>query len=965
VLKIRLLGQFDLSRNSEPVEVRSRSAQSLLAYLVLNIGIAHRREKLAGLLWPEATEANARSYLRKALWKARKFLAADTPGGEEYLLADDISIAFNPDAHYWLDADAVRSEPVEAMSVEDLIEAVSAYQGELLPGFYEEWVTLEREQLQAVFEHKLQVLLDRLVEEGRWAETVDWGERWIALGSMPEPAYRALMVAHAALGNIAKVAATYERCVQTLREGLAVDPSERTVALFQQLRNGAVIPTGDASATATVLQVAPSETTKSPPEASDRRLTNLPIPLTSFIGREDEVNEIKRLLADCRLLTLAGAGGSGKTRLAIRVAGEVGSMFSEGIWWIELGVLVEPQLVPQAVAKVLNVPEAPNQTLSETLTNALRSRQILLVLDCCEHLLDACAQLAEHLLKACSELKILVTSREVLGIAGERVFQVPTMSSPDPDRVKPSDFPAYDAVRLFVERAGTLKPDFALTDQNALAVGQLCHGLDGIPLAIELAAARVRALKVEQIAARLDDRFQLLTGGSRTALPRHQTLRATLDWSYDLLSDSERMMLQRLSVFTGGWSAAAAEAVCTGGEIQPDDVLDLLSQLSSKSLILSERKPGEQARYGMLETIREYTSEKLAEAGERAAVRDRHLDFFVSLAEEAEPQLFSPDQVYWLNRLEAEHENLRAAAAWSLERKAATPALRLVGALSWFWSTRGHYRETRELSAQILSSSFALERTAARAKALSISGLVQWVLGKEADVRPLLEEALDIAIEIGDRPNIAWSRVFLGTAISTYGDRQEGLSLIEEGLEECRALGSAGQYGVGFALSFLGDGAFYQGDYQRAQELYQKSVDVLSEVRDLNFLAYSLRRLGHTARYLGDLERAANGCQESLTLNLKIGHKQAVAACVSGLACVALAYGEAIIAAQLFAAVERQLERIGVSLLPSDTVEFERHIALVRDELGEAAFAAAWAEGRSMTIEQAITMASKQAARQV
>jgi predicted ATPase len=248
---------------------------------------------------------------------------------------------------------------------------------------------------------------------------------------------------------------------------------------------------------------------------------------------------------------------------------------------------VDPELVPQAAAKVLIVREAPHQALSETLTNALRSKQILLVLDCCEHLLDACALLADHLLKACLDLKILATSREVLGVAGERVFHVPTLSSPDPNRVMPADFHNYDAVRLFVERAATLKPDFALTNQNILAVGQLCHGLDGIPLAIELAAARVQVLKVDQIAARLDDRFRLLTGGSRTALPRHQTLRATIDWSYDLLSASEQTMLQRLSVFTGGWSAAAAESVCAGGEIQLEDVLDLLSQLASKSLVLA------------------------------------------------------------------------------------------------------------------------------------------------------------------------------------------------------------------------------------------------------------------------------------------------------------------------------------------------------------------------------------------
>jgi non-specific serine/threonine protein kinase len=959
VLEIRLLGQFDLRRDSASVDIPSRSAQSLLAYLVLNTGIAHRREKLAGLLWPDTTESNARSYLRKALWQARKSLTADTSGGEEYLLADDISISFNQNADYWLDVDAVRQ--LDALSVEEQIDTLSAYQGELLPGFYDEWVILERERLQAVFEQKLQVLLEALINEKRWAETLAWAEHWISQGSTPEPAYRALMIAHAAQGNIAKVVATYERCVNALQEELAVEPSDHTTDLFQQLRNGTMIP-DDQSQASIGLEKDTSQITSAPSEIESQQHTNLPIPLTSFIGREEEISEIKSLLEDSRLLTLAGAGGSGKTRLAIRLASDVQNEYSDGVWWIELADLEDPRLVSQSVAKVLNVPKAPNQSLSETLTYALRAKEILLVFDCCEHLLDACAQLSENLLKICPDLKIIATSREVLAVSGERVFHVPTMSSPDPERDSPSDFFDYDAVRLFIERAGTLKPDFALTDQNAMAIGQLCYGLDGIPLAIELAAARVQVLKVDQIAARIDDRFRLLTGGSRTALPRHQTLRATVDWSYELLSESERIMLQRLSIFTGGWSAAAAESVCVGGEIQQEDVLDLLSQLVSKSLVMTERKPGEEARYRMLETIREYARGKLVEAGEEVKVRDRHLDFFVEFAEEAEPQLFKSDQVSWLNRLEADHENLRAAAAWSLKRKAGTAALRLVGALSWFWSTHGHYREARELSWQILSSPIAMERTAARAKALSIAGLVQWVLGREADMRSLLEEALDIATEIGDKPIIAWSRVFLGTVISAQGDHRKGLSLIEEGLEECRALGSVGQYGVGFALSFLGDGAFYLGEYQRALEHYEKSVVVLSEVQDLNFLAYSHRRLGHTARYLGDLDRATKGCLESLSLNMELGHKQAVAACVSGLACITLARGDAQTAAQLFAAVERQLDRIGVSLLPSDTVEFEQNVALAREELGESAFAAAWAEGRTMTIDQAINLALKQTA---
>jgi non-specific serine/threonine protein kinase len=958
VLEIHLLGQFQLIRNGAPIEVSSRSAQSLLAYLLLNTEIAHRREKLAGLLWPEATEANARSYLRKALWQARKSLAADNQSGEEYLLADDISISFNSNADYWLDVHAIRGKPSEAMSVEEQIEAVSAYQGELLPGFYEEWVTLERERLQAVFEHELQVLLDRLVEEGRWSEILDWGERWIALGSTPEPAYRSLMVAHAALGDNAKVAATYERCVQTLEEELGVEPSKQTRELYEQIRNE-TFPLGQPSPVPTTLKQDPTEVTSSELETSDQRITNIPIPLTSFVGREEEIKETKLLISEARLLTMTGPGGSGKTRLAIEVANELGGMFSNGVWWIDLAALTDPNLVPQSVAKALRVQELSNQSLTNTLANSLQAKEILLVFDGCEHLLDACAQLGKHLLTACHGLKIIATSREVLGIPGERVFPVPTLSSPDPDIADLSTLNTYDAVRLFIERATTHKPDFAMTDQNAQAIGHLLFELDGIPLAIELAAARVQALNVEQMAARLDDRFRLLTGGSRTALPRHQTLLATLDWSYDLLSSDEQTVLQRLSVFTGGWSVAAAETVCSGAPIQTEDVLDLLSLLANKSLVLTDRRPGEEARYRMLDTIREYARVKLIESGEETLVRDHHLDFFVMLAEQAEPQLSKPNQVIWFNRLETEHENLRSAMVWSLEQKEASPALRLVGALSWFWYTHCHYYEARELSLQILSSPFTRERTAARAKALGKVGFVQWALERETDVSPLLEEALEIATEIGDRSNIAWTLVFFGIVTSTHRDHQEGLSLIEQGLEEYKALDSVGKYEVGFALTFLGDGYYFKGDNQRAQEIYETSVDILREVQDQNLLAYALRRLGYTARYRGDLEEAEHKCRQSLELNMKLGHKQGVAACITGFACIALDRGEANIAVQLFAAVETQLEKILYWLMPSDSIEFERNVSLAREQLGEEAFAASWAEGRAMTTEQAIARATR------
>ena len=382
MLEIRILGQFQLRRDSAPVEIPSRSAQSLLAFLVLNTGIAHRREKLAGLLWPNATEANARSYLRKALWQTRKSLAADVPGGEEYLLADDITISFNSKADYWLDAEAVRSKPDDALLVEEQIKIVSAFQGELLPGFYEEWVSLERERLKAAFDQKINTLVSCLVEGGLWEQVIYWSEQWLALGEAPEPAFRALMVAHANMGDMAKVAAAYARCVEALREELGVEPSEQTRALFSDLQSGKGLP---------ISAEIPAQIPSHDFNGSDRilhagqRRTNITLPLTSFIGREQEIREVKLLITTNRLVTLTGPGGCGKTRLALNVAGSLVEQFPDGVWLIELALLTNPDLVPEHTAIELGLVKEQSRPPVASLLDHLRDRQSLLLFDNCEH----------------------------------------------------------------------------------------------------------------------------------------------------------------------------------------------------------------------------------------------------------------------------------------------------------------------------------------------------------------------------------------------------------------------------------------------------------------------------------------------------------------------------------------------------------------------------------------------------
>src|SRR5215216_2463322 len=388
---------------------------------------------------------------------------------------------------------------------------------------------------------------------------------------------------------------------------------------------------------------------------------NLPVQLTSFIGREQEMAETKQLISNARLLTLIGPGGTGKTRLALQIAGDLLPSFIDGVWVAELAPLADASLIPQTIAGIFGLRELPNMSLNNIVTDYLRAKELLLILDNCEHLIEACAQLSENLLRNCPQLKIIASSREALGITGEMVYRVPSLSLPDAAQVTCEALMESESVRLFMERATAAQAKFSLTDQNASSIAQICHRLDGIPLALELAAARVAIFSPEEIAARLGDRFKLLTGGSRTALPRQQTLRALIDWSYDLLSEEEQTLLRQLSVFADGWTFEAAEAVC------PDlDVLNLLTQLVNKSLVMADERENS-TRYHLLETIRQYARDKLLEAGESEQVRNQHLDFFLKFAEEAEQYMNGPQEMEWRTLLDAEYDNLRTALEWGME----------------------------------------------------------------------------------------------------------------------------------------------------------------------------------------------------------------------------------------------------------------------------------------------------------
>ncbi len=616
---------------------------------------------------------------------------------------------------------------------------------------------------------------------------------------------------------------------------------------------------------------------------------NLPVQLTTFVGREREIEDVKRLLTRTRLLTLMGAGGAGKTRLAIQVAADLIEQFQKGVWLIELAPLADPGLVVQAVASTFEVREVAGRSLLDMLVDYLQSKSLLLVLDNCEHLVAACAHLASALLRACPNLKILATSREALGIAGEVTYHVPPLSRPDPRRLLSIEQLAqFESVRLFVERGVYSQPRFALTDANAKAVAHICHRLDGIPLAIELAAARVKVLTVDQIAARLDDRFRLLTGGSRTGLPHHQTLRAAMDWSYDLLSEQERTLLRRLSVFAGGFHLEAVEAVCAGDGVDADGVLDLLANLVDKSLVMAEGLDGE-IRYRLLETIRQYSLERLQESGEVAAIRGRHLDWYLGLAERAEPQLQGLDQMGWLERLEMEHDNLRAALEWTkVEASGTEVRLQLTGALHRFWAMRGYLSEGREWLEGVVEMSTGASPV--RARAIYGAGDLAFNQGDYGRAETLCAESLRLYRELDDKVGIALSLNVLALLNRMQGDYARAAALLEESLTLCRGLGR--RWILAETLYILGLTVRRQGDYARAKALLEESLTLWRQTGDKWGLARSLGSLGVVARLQGDYERARALHEESLTLSKELGHKSELAERLLSLGTVAQDQGD-------------------------------------------------------------------------
>jgi predicted ATPase/DNA-binding SARP family transcriptional activator/Tfp pilus assembly protein PilF len=1032
-LRIRLLGEFQIEYDDgAPLAgLSSARLQSLLAYLLLHRGAPQARAHVAFQIWPDTSEAQAQANLRYFLHQLRRAL----PDADRYIQADKVTLQWRADAPCTLDVAGFERALAVAGSAESagpqaLEQVLAHYTGDLLPSCYDDWIVPERERLRNLLQEALEQLSLLWEQRGSYTAAISCSQRLLRHDPLREATYRQLMRLHALNGDPVDVSRVYQTCVAVLQRELAVEPSAATRAEYERLVREAANPAPAAPARRQV--------------AAERAPASLPVPLTSFIGRERELNQLKPLLQTTRLLTLTGAGGCGKTRLALAAADALlaAHSFADGVYWVELAALSDAALVPKAIASALGVAEESGRPLSETLSEAMRPRHVLIVLDNCEHLIETCAQVCRMLLSSAQRVHILATSREALNLAGETTWAVPLLTLPglEARAELQSDLRGVaraESVQLFVERASSALPTFRLTQRNAGAVSNICTRLDGIPLAIELAAGRVKVLSVDQIASRLDDRFMLLSAGHRDALPRHQSLRAAIDWSYQLLSPQERVLLHRLAVFAGGCTLEAAEAVCAyDGQL---DVLNGLALLVDKSLLEQTRADGE-PRFRMLETIRDFARARMLESEEAAPLLRAHAQYYRLLALKAEPHLFDAELEVWLTQLDKERDNIRAALEWSKVSAESNPAsaaqaleigLHLAALLWRFWELRGYSTEGREWLDALLARSGSLH-TYERAYALHTAGNLASSQGDTRRAKELYQACLSLSKELGNKHFIAHMNNNLGNIASNEGNYDQAAALYSEALTHYREVGwewgvslefrqlgmiarAQGQYErarslyeeslamyrqagdkerIGLVLTSLGlladDLAHYeeatrlfqealtlyeqigdqmgmprarsnlgkmaqrQGDMARAKALYEQSLAQAQGTGDKSSTAVALCGLGDIAMLKGDPEHALRLYRESLSLYRSIGYKRGVLECLEGFAKVNALFHPDEQAVRLLGAGDALRQALRLPIPPSERAAHAESIGRLRASLGEAVFAAAWAEGEGLSLEQAV-----------
>lgn len=942
IIQLRLLGSFQVSIGPQAIEEgawRLRRAATLLKLLALAPGHRLLRDQVLDVLWPDDDLKASANRLHHTLHVARRMLDS----ASEQLRLEGEVLSLGPPQAVWVDVDAFESVLSAARRGHDITayrSALSLYAGDLLPGdLYDDWAAPRREDLRHSYLAALGELARLYEAKGDIAQAVEVLQRAVKHESAHEESHAALMRLYTRVGQRYAALRQYEQLQHALRAELDAEPDEATQRLHAEILAG-------------VVPVPPSPPSVEVAARSDQPRHNLPTALTSFIGRAAEMAEAHRLLQTTRLLTLLGPGGAGKTRLALEVAGSSIEEYRDGVWLVQLAPVAEGDLVSQLVAATLSVPEEPDKPLTTTLTRALQSRHLLLVLDNCEHLIDACAELVELILSACPEVHILATSREILDVPGEVTGTVPPLSRLDIGSAGMADNPdemlTFDAIRLFVDRARNRNQSFELTSRTGPAVAQICARVDGIPLAIELAAARVGALSVEQIALRLDDCMSLLTTGGRTREPRQQTLRAALDWSYDLLSEPEQAMFRRLSVFAGGWTLESAEVLSSD-----DDALDLLSRLVDKSLVSAESQPDGSVRYRLLEPIRQYAHARLVERGEDAAAHAAHAALFLALARHADGEQRGAEQGLWLARFETEHDNLRAALEWCRDAGEGELGLRLVGHVWMFWYTHGHLREGREWLQTMLNAS---ADTVSEERVSGLRGLGSLLYGQReyAEARNYIGAALEMSRDLGNEALKSTLIGSMASIITEQGELDQAWTLHQEALAIRRALGD--DLSVATTLSNLGALAYRRSEYVEARDYFEQSLAMNRTMNDLGSAIIALNNLGSTLITQGDWARAVPVFREGLKIAHDLGDREVTVSCIGGLGEAAYAQQQLERAVLLDAASEAMREAIGQGLHPDDQERQDRYRITLRTEVGEA-FERLWNEGKAMTPARTIEYA--------
>ncbi|HEU0297685.1 MAG TPA: tetratricopeptide repeat protein [Anaerolineales bacterium] len=865
-LAFHLLGSPQFALDNLPISVNRRSIVALLAYLAVNdSGQARQkytRESLSALLWPDYDQVKAFTNLRHALWEIQK---AFGPG---WLIANRETIGLRADANVWVDVHRFESLLSESQSQGDvslrvplLNESVKLYRHHFLTGFnlknsptFDAWSMTKADELH----HKLTQVLTLLTEDYCLLEDAEsalqYARRLVTLDPLNESAHRQLMQVYSQVGQHNAALKQYQTFEQTLRKELGLDPQPETRALYKQIRKGdikqfRVETKGE--------KIAPQN--------------NLPQQLATFIGREQQQTEILSLMDRNRLVTLTGSGGVGKTRLSLQVAAKLINHYPDGVWFIELTSLTNSDLIPQTILSTLRFGEQAGKTPLQILEEQLSNKKLLLILDNCEHLIESSARVAHRLLMSASEIKILATSREALGVSGELSWLVPSLSFPDlKSQITFEQLTQYESIRLFIERALLVQPHFKVDQASVPAIAQICSRLDGIPLAIELAAARVNALGVKQIAKRLDDRFRLLTRGNRTALERHQTLQAAIDWSYNLLDANEKKLLARLSVFMGGWTLEAAEQVCVRkrGEF---DVLDVLSNLIDKSLVIMDSSTGE-ARYHFLETTRQYAREKLFESKQDGISQNQHLAYFVDLAEKGHSEITGPHQAEVLDLLDGELDNFRAALDWCLFSKSTEPALKILGALGWAWDMRGYYNEMRRWFEKICLLGDLASYPKAYAQALNHIGHFISDFDRKPEARPLLEESLTIWLKLGPEGERGLADVlcFLGmdAEFNNSGDLDEAESFYKRSLELSQRCNNQRMHAG--SLMFMGTIESVRGDFASALNFYEQSLELAQDSGDLLVISLASGNMGSLFADRGLYEKARPLIEQEIKISEKL-----------------------------------------------------------------------------------------------